>query len=103
MTFLPMFLMLSLVLSLASAEVEVCGPAHCEKNCVSGQICKDKKIVCQPTPAAGRNDTCCNGFSCTGKIVNDGQAGKTKSVPGAGSNLAGVTGVVVMLSAWAVA
>merc|ERR1712202_88676 len=80
MTLLPMFLLLSL----ASAEVEECGPPHCDLNCVSGQIRKDKKSVCQPTPAAGRNDTCCKGFSCTvaGKIVND-QEGKTKSVPGA--------------------
>merc|ERR1711887_37133 len=80
MTLLPMFLLLSLALSLASAEVEECGPPHCDLNCLSGQICKDKKIVCQPTPAAGRNDTCCKGFSCTDKNVND-QPGKTKSVP----------------------
>merc|ERR1712083_208391 len=101
MTFLPMLLLLSVSLSLASNEV--CGPTHCDINCGSGQICKDKKMTCQEKPADGKNDDCCKNFSCTGKIVNNDPAGNTKNAPGAGSNLAGVTGVVVMLSAWAVA
>merc|ERR1712002_1295061 len=101
-----MFLLLSLTLALATAEVEVCGPAHCDINCVAGQQCtKIKKIACQEDPSKGKNDECCKSFSCSGKIVNNDQGaggGKTKGAPGAGSSLAGFTGVVLMLSAWAV-
>ena len=62
MSFLPMFLLLSLALALATAEVEVCGPAHCDKNCVAGQQCtKIKKIACEEEdPSKGKNDECCN-------------------------------------------
>merc|ERR1711875_14066 len=103
MSFLPMFLLLSLALSLATAEVEVCGPDHCEQTCGTGQKCnKIKKIACEEDPSKGKNDECCKSFSCSGKIVNNVQGGKTKGVPGAGSSLAGLTGVVLMLSAWAV-
>ena len=64
-----MFLLLSLTLALATAEVEVCGPAHCDKNCVAGQKCtKIKKIACEEEdPSKGKNDECCNSFSCSGK------------------------------------
>merc|ERR1712243_372715 len=95
MTFLPMLLLLSVSLSVAINEV--CGPAHCDINCGSGEICKDKKLVCEPKPALGKNDECCKGYSCSDacKVVNNEQPGKTKNAPGAGSNLAGVTGLVV--------
>merc|ERR1711942_188921 len=103
MSFLPMFLLLSLALVLVSAEAEVCGPDHCERTCGTGQKCnKIKKIACEEDPSKGKNDECCNSYSCSGKIVNDVQGGKTKGAPGAGSSLAGLTGVVLMLSAWAV-
>merc|ERR1712215_491385 len=102
MTFLPMLLLLSVSLSVANNEV--CGPAHCEMNCGSGEICKDKKLICEEKPSLGKKDECCKGYSCTtDKNVNNDQPGKTKNAPGAGSNPAAVTGVVVMLSAWAVA
>merc|ERR1719320_1966847 len=103
MSFLPMFLLLSLAMALATAEVEVCGPDHCEQTCAAGQKCnKIKKIACTEDPSKGKNDECCDIFSCSGKIVNDDKGGKTKGAPGAGSSLAGLTGVVLMLSAWAV-
>merc|ERR1712179_363233 len=50
MTFLPMLLLLSVSLSVAIKE-EGCGPDHCEINCGSGEICKDKKMVCEATPS----------------------------------------------------
>ena len=63
-----MFLLLSLAMALATAEVEVCGPDHCEQTCGTGQKCnKIKKIACEEDPSKGKNDECCNSYSCSGK------------------------------------
>merc|ERR1712083_1216760 len=45
----------------------------CGISCTAGQICKDKKMLCTPEPAKGKDDECCKSYSCTqgeGKIVN---------------------------------
>merc|ERR1719245_2173750 len=107
-TLVSMLLLLSLALSQVDADVEVCGHAHCDLNCAAGkgEKCKEKKMSCTADPTKGKQDPCCDNFSCTaGRIVNKngGNTKATKGAPGAGSNLAGVTGVVVMLSAWALA
>jgi len=43
----------------------VCGPAHCDNNCVAGQRCKEKKMECPADPTKGNKDECCKNFSCT--------------------------------------
>merc|ERR1712083_682587 len=65
--------LLVLVPSSDATAPEKCGPDHCGMSCTAGQICKDKKMLCTPEPAKGKDDECCKGYSCTqgeGKIVN---------------------------------
>merc|ERR1712106_178013 len=77
---------------------EPCGPEHCAKSCAIGQISRSKKMVCEENPALEMADPCCPNHSCTGKNVNtDQKTAGTQKATGAGSRLAGVTGLIITL------
>merc|ERR1712142_788972 len=96
--FLSMLLLLSLTYLMVEATTP-CGPDHCELSCEEGKVCKDKtpQQICIPQKRLGKEDVCCEKYSCSDKKDSE----TTKGATGTGFRL-DFFAPVILLCGWIV-